>query len=131
MTLTSHAFWQRYVDVGERMAIHEPDFFPTVVCLLETLADGDLLSALVEDALDCPVPRQTRPMSAQSLGDLLCIADESLADIPTLDTRLSKLSPSERRVAEQWARAKVAARDTTATSTTPDCVARLYTQRSQ
>ena len=116
--------WHRFQEAGERLATEQAAFFPTVVLLLEGLADDRALCALVENAFGVPMPR---PPIARTLADLLVCADPMLADVPRLEMHLAPLSPGERRAAERWARATIAAAgDTARMPTLPACVARLF-----
>lgn len=124
----SHTFWLRYLQIGEQLAHSEPDFFPTVVCLLETIASGDALGTLIHDVLNGPAPDASRTPSAALVGDLLCLADESLADVADFYQCLANLSDTQRHTAETWARETLAARGDRP-PVPPDCVAQLYDRR--
>ena len=124
--------WNRFVEVGERLATESPDFFPTVVLLLETMADADALRELAEGMLGCTLPPPARAPSIEALGDLLLLAEPALADVRELARRLRELLPDERRTAEAWARAQIGARgDVRRQPTLPPCVAKLLARVGQ
>ena len=121
----SELFWLRFEQAGDRLATDSPQFFPTVVLLLEALADDDVLRKLAQDALGFSWPAIRKPLCAMTVADLLCLADGTLADVTELELVTARFSSQERIQAECWARATLAARGHGRVPM-PECVREIY-----
>ena len=125
--------WERFLAAGKDLALSAPELFPSVVALLEALAEDDALHTIVRNAFGLPsthIPSLPIAVwSVRDLADVLCLIEPRLAELEdALDKAITRMSPGERTQAAEWARDShwAAHNPDSAEPTLPACIAELF-----